>query len=267
MDPIRPSAAGYWIGGGILVVSVAASVVILVQAAFGFIGNIDEFDRVGVGESETIELDDGEWVIYWEPDVGTTFADETLADFDIEVSPADAGESDADDLLVGPRSESETYSDGAREGYSIGDFHVAEAGDYVISVGQGDSQLSGSDESDFTATDGEIAIGRPLFESVFVRIGLSFLIGAAGFIVGLIIMIVTAVRRGKAKRSRFPPNPYGFGTPPPVYPAGAAGPSPAPGYGMPPPSGGAQPWGPPPSSPAPTPPPLDEQWPPTSPIS
>ena len=74
MEPIKPSAAGYWIGGGIILVSAAAAVFILVQSVFGFIGNIDEFDRVSLGESETLELDEGEWVVYWEPDGGTTFA-------------------------------------------------------------------------------------------------------------------------------------------------------------------------------------------------
>lgn len=277
LDPL-PSAAGYWIGGGVMVVGAAIAVVLFIQSVFGFVGKIDDLDRIAVPGEDTLELDDGEWVIYWEPVGDTSVIIEDVTTFDIAIQPAEGTEGSGDDILVAPRDTYETYSDGTYAGYSIADFRISEPGDYRISVEY--DTFGATDFDSSFQRDGSIAIGRPLFSGLLRGAAWGAVIGGLSFIVGLVLLIVTGVRRGKAKRARFPRPGYQPGAfpptgyaPPPGY--GAAGyppPTGAPAPAWPPPTGGAPATGaPPPPLPPPRTPPQapPDEWPepPTSPIS
>lgn len=294
LDPL-PSPLGYWIGGGIMVVAVAVAVVVFVQSVFGFVGKIDDLDRIAVPGEDTLELGEGDWVIYWEPVGDSTVVSETLGDFDITVEPVSGTEGTSDDVLVAPRDSTETYSDGSLSGYSIADFRIDEAGDYRIRVAYDSFGVEDPTANPFLR-DGSIAVGRPLFSGLVTGLGIGALIGGVGFVVGLVLIIVTGVRRGKAKRARFPasgyqpaygapggyPPPGGYAPPGSYPPPGASSPPgypPQPGVGAPgswpPPTGAPAPAAPapgPPPSPPPSPPPPppgagDDRPPPASPIS
>ena len=82
---------------------------------------------------------------------------------------------------------------GGNEGQSLYEFNAPTSGAYTIEASTvGEPGLRSGDQ---------IAIGRPLFDGG--RIGWvlgSIALGAVSFLVGLVILIVTIVRRSRARR-------------------------------------------------------------------
>jgi hypothetical protein len=144
-------------------------------------------------------------------------------------------------------SVSETYDAGGRHGRKVGKFYASRTGRYELSVGDGGSN-----------GPGQIAIGRRSPVGALAVLGFAILGGIAAVIVGIILIIVGAVRRSRSNRPPTVgyPGAGGWGTPPPGAPGagGWAGPPPpgapgAGGWGQPATSGG---WAPPPGAPGPT---------------
>ena len=63
-DSGRPSSLGFWLGGLLVAGGIIGGVVWGVVNGIGFSDAIDDFERVPVGEVGTIELDEGDFVVY-----------------------------------------------------------------------------------------------------------------------------------------------------------------------------------------------------------
>jgi len=160
---------------------------------------------------------------------------------------------------VGYPSTTYTYDINGNHGEALYEFRAPTAGAYTIEASTvGEPGLRSGDR---------VAIGRPLFDgSQIGGILGSLALGAISFLVGLVVLIVTIVRRSRVKRrpamTYGGPSPYGgapYGGPQPGaapgYPQvpGAWSAPQAPGWGAPP--AGPQPppggWPPPTAPPAP----------------
>jgi hypothetical protein len=241
----RVSSAGYWIGGGILVVGCGVAIIWFAVAIVGLINAPDDFERIRVPGKEVVTLDDGDWTIYFE---SSTNRDLSYGQPSVDVT-APNGRA----INVQYSTDSYSYSVGGNHGEALYEFHASTPGAYTIeATAVGEPGLRGGDQ---------IAIGRPLFSGG--RIGSilgSVALGAVSFLVGLVVLIVTIVRRSRARRRPNyapyqPPyggGPYGgaptggpYGGPPLGAPPGWGQPGPANG-GWPPPAGPPAPaWSPP----------------------
>lgn len=226
------SPAGYWIGGAILLVGSLVAVVWFALAVLDLVDAPEDFDRIAVPGSTVLTLDDGTWMIYQE----YPGADEGL----YRRTPPSVAVIDPEGRPVSlrPVSSSFTYSIGGHDGVALHEFTARRAGAYTIDV-----EVVGEPASFGSQT---VAVGRPLFDIGDLGSVLgSLALGAASFVVGMVVLIVTIVRRGRG-RPRVqpvgpPPGYGGYGYAP--YGGPPAGPPP---YGGPP--------GGPPSGPPPTPP-------------
>jgi hypothetical protein len=260
----KVSSAGYWIGGGILLVGCSIAIVWFIVAIVGLVNAPDDFQRISVPGSDTVTLGEGDWIIYYETGY--------IVDRSYNPPSVDVTGPDGRSINVQYSSDSYTYTVGGSQGDSLYQFSASAPGAYTIDASTvGEPGLRSGDQ---------IAVGRPLFDGGRVGgiIG-SIAIGAVSFLVGLVILIVTIVRRGRARRRPAyvpyqppygggPPGggPYGgpSGGPPPTGGPGWGAPAPAPGGpgwgapapapGWPPPAPGSSPW----RAPGTTPPPPDE---------
>ena len=247
------SPAGYWIAGGILLIGCGAAIVWFVLAIVGQINAPDDFDRIAIPGTKTLTLDEGEWVVYYE----------STLDWGSYYTPPSVTVSDARGRDVALRyHSSSSYTQGGRRGESLWSFDAPTSGAYTIDVATVGEPVS--------TRGGQIAVGRPLFSGGAVASILgSIALGAVSFIAGLVVLIVTIVRRGRAKRPL--PGPYGSGAHggvPGMVPYGGPSPygSPSAPAGWPPPAPAAPSWPPPPGPPPPStpgPPPPPEPPPPS----
>lgn len=254
----RPGAAGLWIGGLLIVAGVVLGIVMVVAGAVGMKRTVDDFQRVSSEVGGTITIDrPGRYIVFYErPDLTDGLSFSIAPSLRIE-DPN--GASVPLDYVAG----SETYEIGSRHGRRIGRFAAVETGTYRIVTRE-----FGTDGGSLRGY-GEFAIGRrsPLAVALPRILGGVFL-GLALGVIGGVLMIVTGVRRSRARRP--PATPLGGWAPPPAggwaAPAGTTWtPTGAPGWGTGTAAGGwAAPSPPvawPPGAAAPAPP---AAWPPGS---
>jgi hypothetical protein len=228
-DPIRPRALWYWIGALLIVAGVVGAVAWFVLGLMSLDETVDDFERVALPGGGSVTLDDaGEYVVYAEAS-GTT----PLRPSGITVTGPD-GEPVATEVYSG----SVTYGFGGRSGIAVSTFSADEPGQYVVET---TSALSAGAET--------LAVGPSIGGDLLGAILGGFAIGAIGVLTGVVVLIVTGVRRGRAKRARRPPTPppSSWGQAPPTW--GSPPQAGVPGWGQPPPPGSPPP--PPPSSPPP----------------
>jgi hypothetical protein len=194
---LKPGIGGYLIGGALVGVAIIASGVLAFWGAFELIGAFDDFDRVAVDEPTTLTLDIGTYDVYLVGsgvDEGTDFtaSDLRITDPNGETRP----------VLV--RSDppvtttEETYAPRLS-------FDAPTDGEYTFEP---------SPDADRSAEIDELAVGpdtEDLAEDLvpwFIGAGVVFLVGS---VAGGVLMIVTGVRRGKAKRAAraWSPGPQG----------------------------------------------------------
>lgn len=256
----KVSPAGYWIAGAIFLVGGIAALVWFVVVIVGAINAPNDFARVRVPGQMRVELGTGEWYLYHEAPGIQDSRGSFPAPNVVVTDPA------GDKVLIRSSGTSYNYETTDHEGESIGSFEARTAGVYTVEV------------SGTAAPGRSVAVGRSLFSGAVPGILGSIGLGAVAFLVALVLLIVTLVRRGKAKRARalatgypggsaglggYPapgyPNP---GYPNPSYPAPAY---PAPAYPAPAPSTPPPPSAPPapqapPAPPAPQTPPASPGW-------
>jgi hypothetical protein len=265
--PVAPARklpkAGIWWAIGIFVVTAIVGIVMIVLAFGSLISAIGDFEDLPPNEVVTVTVDEGEWTLWGSTPSGSAF-------FSTNVAVEDPNGNAVDVDYTGDFT-ADVDTDG-RNWEFIGSFDADVSGPYRVLV-------DGPPGTEVRI--GQVPIGRFL--------GLLFggiAIGAVGFIVALVLLIVTLVRRSRAKKqlaggpgmpppyvapvpgSYPPPAPGGYGGPPPA-PGGYGGPPPAPGgYPEPgstsvPPPGAVPP--PPPDVVAPSAPPADPYAPPPAP--
>ena len=73
--PLKPGVAGYWIGGGLILIGIVGAIVWLVFGLMRITSAIDEFERVPADGGGTITLDDDRpYVVYIEDGSTSRFA-------------------------------------------------------------------------------------------------------------------------------------------------------------------------------------------------
>lgn len=174
---IRPSTAWYWIAAGVGLVCLLVGIVLIVRTAITFVDKIDDFQRVDVPGTATVQLDEGSYTVYAEDGFFGEFA----------VSCADIEIRDPRERTVElrPYSSRVTYDSSGHEGVARCSFRADAAGIYRVSA----SRASGT-----------IAIGPGLGAGLVGGAVGGILLMVAGGLFALVTIIVTAVRRGNARR-------------------------------------------------------------------
>lgn len=165
---IRPKARWFWIGGGIMVLGIVGSIAFGIFSFLGISDKVDDFARVSPG-SDTIRIEStGEYVIYAED--GSSFAT-------VEVVTPDGEPVSTERYLTGLE-----YDFNGRSGQAVATFDADDTGRYTIT------------------TDTDIAIGRSIAGDLIRTVAGPFAIAGLSFLVGLIVIIVTAVKRSGSKK-------------------------------------------------------------------
>jgi len=199
---LEPGVAGYWIGGALVVIGIVGAIVWFVVGLLGIVDAVEGFERVPADGGGTVTLDaDTEYVIYLEDGASSRFGPS------VRVGLTDPSGVAVDLDRYGSDF---NYDFGGHAGTALFTFRSTEDGDY---------ELSAESSSSFA----EVAVGRSVAGDLVWTIAMPFVIGGIGFLVGVIILIVTLVRRSGDKRRRAaesqPAPPFtGVPGPPPGFP-------------------------------------------------
>jgi hypothetical protein len=228
----RPSAAGWVIGAILISVAVIVGIVGFAIGGLRLVEASNEFDDLRPGHN-TVTLSSGTYAVWERVGAFTSLSQVSIT------SPSGT------EVAVRPGgSIGSTYPYGDDEYREIGTFRAPEPGGYDVEVrSSGVARVGGS----------ELAIG-PTYDQIFSD-ALPWLLGAIGIaavlsIAGVIVLIITGVRRSRWTRQQRPA--YAVGPPGPGF--GSTGPGFGPtGPGFVPPPGVAPPGpsAPGPSAPAP----------------
>lgn len=231
--PKGPGKSGYLVGAAIIVLGGILGVVLLVVGfssvvkAFSFPQEVNSDGSIAVNHT-------GNFIVYT---IGPQFEGTSTA-FHPTVSVTSP---DGTPVFAGDYTSGRSTSRGTREANAVATFTAPQTGRYVV-------------------TSSDLAPGETLGVGNGTKvqggmIALGFAVGGLSFLVGIVVLIVTAARRSRAKPRPMMPaygaqgyGPPGYGnpgygpapgTPPPSY-------GPPPGHGPPP---AANPWATPPASP------------------
>lgn len=228
-NPKLPKA-GFWWALGIFIVTAIVGVVMII-ISIGTIANaIGDFRRIDVPGTSALQLDTGEyWVFAGTP--GSSSASALLVDVVVTAPDGSTVRLSSDFNTYNADSNGTNYT-------SLGKFKVDRAGTYEFET---------DGPSSATLRVGKLPIGK--FVGLLVG---GIAIGALGFLIALVLLIVTFVRRSSAKKRLAAAYPGAYGTPPPYVPPtqGAVAPP-----VMPPPSPAPPTMPPPQATPPSTPPP------------
>lgn len=263
-----PGKVGIWIGSLLIVGGIVLGIVLVVAGARSLFDGFDELQRIPINAGGTVTIEEaGEQSVYAERAEGrggVSFNSSTSSLFRPDIDILVTGP-DGQDVTFRYAGGSETYTYDGREGVLIGAFDADQPGDYRIRTILPDGVVPYTD----------LAVGEGMVLDGVLGILGGVFGGGIVVVIGLVILIISLVRRSGAKRRRTqaigpygPGGPYGGGpaggwaAPPGYAPQPGAYP-PAPGYG---PGSGAPGWAPPPVPPAP---PANEgqSWPPPPPVS
>ena len=170
------SRAGYWIGGLLVTVGVLGGIAWAVLTGAHLVSTIDEFQHVQIPGREQVRLEARKYVLY----VEGPGADEQVPPIDVQVSDA-ARESQ---LPIARYGGSLTYSFNTT-GSAVATVTAPRAGLYSV------------------RTDGpegyQLAIGESIGGNLVRTVVGTLLIGAVFGIAGIVLLIVTGVRRSRAR--------------------------------------------------------------------
>lgn len=227
-----PGVAGYVIGTLLIIAGIVGGIVWGATKIVALQDTIDDFDRAPVDEVRTFDLDEGDYVVYGERGGGEAIS-ATLADFHIRPEGEEGG-----DLEVERYVTEFTFDDGNRPLRAEFTFEIDDAGSYEI---QGDSVPGGATT---------VAVGPSVAGDLVSAVVGAIVIVGIGVVAGIVLLIVTGVRRRRFRQRGWqntwnqpgttpggwnpPPPTGGYGAPPT---SGAWNPPPPPGGGYPPPPG------------------------------
>lgn len=207
MARIEPGRTGFVVGAAIIVVGVVAGVVLLATGILSAIGTLPKFTtEFAPGAQQTVRIESsGTWSLY----AGGNGA--TQASGDCVIRSPEGQEVSADTTTTALN-----FTRKSRQWYWLSNFTVTSTGTYQFEC---------------TGTNGidRFAIGeKPNVSGFAGRLAGGIIAVAAlpciGFVTGLTLIIITAVRRASARtklrQSAYPPGPVGYpgpGTQPPPY--------------------------------------------------
>lgn len=267
VTPKKKRRAGIWIGLALILAGIVLGIALVAGGISSATDTVKGYQRVPMAGGGSISITEpGTYRIFMEFD-GASEGSQAAPRVFVTVQGPNGP------VAVLPDSTGESYSMAGHEGRKLGKFEASSPGSYQI------RPISRDGNADF----GEIAIGKkgPLGSAAAIAAGVLGGLALAG--IGIVVIIVSAVRSGRRATPMAPPPGYGGGWGAAPYPAGGPG-APVPGWGAPgwspPPPGVGGPasgppgWVPPPTvPPAAPPPPAGPQWvapappPPTTPTS
>ena|SRR5215475_12748606 len=183
-QPIRPSRIWYWVSGAILtgaVVLIVLGVVSMISVA----RKVDGFQRVPApGQAEVTFAEPGGYTLYLEgPGISDASDPGTVH---VEVTPTGAGPPPS----VSSYSDDLSYIISDHEGRAVATIQIGHAGTYLLSIGE-------PTRPGVTAAAVGGSIGRGIVASVVLLVTATLILIPVGLVVG----IVTAVRRRRARRA------------------------------------------------------------------
>jgi hypothetical protein len=224
---VRPPVWWFVVAGGLALAGIVGAVVLWVTGVMRLTDRVDDFTRIGVPGSGEVSIDDpGGYSIYHE--YFGAASDGFGATPGVTVTDPSGAE-----VALRSYTSSVTYDFGSHEGEGVYTFEAEQAGTYQVTT-TGDS----------TST---IAVGPGIGRGLVSSIVGGFVVGAIGVIGGIVLAIVTGVRRGRSRRML---NAARWGRPGPPGAPGGWGAPPGAGWSQPPP-GPAGPGGPPGPPPGP----------------
>lgn len=182
------SRAGYWLGGGLIVAGISGALAWLVVLLLAVSFDIDGWLRVGVPANTSVGLEAREYVVYYE---SSTAADEPVPPVRVQIFDAQ----NESEVPVRPYRGSFTYDVG-RQGAALGTFTAPRRGLYRI-VTTTESQAT---DANIALGDGIGSVGR----QIVLAIAGSIVIGTVLGLAGLILLIMTGVRRSRIPRAAAP---------------------------------------------------------------
>lgn len=208
----QPGKAGLWVGAILLVVGIFGGFGLILVGALDIVRGLVDAPGVAIGESEELQLSAQRYELYLFSEGGGTLPTSNPT---VTVTP-----SRGDEVAVGPPTPGADAGSSAFR--SIGTFTIDEAGAYDVAVA----------DIDGTSSAVTVRVGQDfnsLVESSGVWILAGLVVGATGFVVGLIVLIVTVRRRSNARRATQAAW-AGYAATPPGYPTMGQ----PPGWGVPP---------------------------------
>lgn len=220
--PQKPKGAiGIWIGVLVIIAGIVLGIVLVVAGAKSLLNGFGDLQRVPINGGGVVRIEEaGTQTIYAErpsTSSGTSFSSGSFNTFAPDVAVRVIGPGESGDVVVNTGGAQETYTYDGRDGVSIGTFYASAPGTYRIVT-----QLQ--DGSSWNM----IAVGTGLELSGIGAILGGVFGGGLVVLIGIVLVIVFAVRRSRSKKRLQPASPY-----PSAYnPAGAGWPA-APGYAPP----------------------------------
>ncbi|HEX2578462.1 MAG TPA: hypothetical protein VHK88_19105 [Aquihabitans sp.] len=212
----KPGRIGFWVGGALIAIGFVFGAILLVDGVRSMADTVEGYQRVPLPEGGAVLLDEpGTYRVYFEADG----ADEGAGSPGAVTILDPSGER----LMLEADAIDETYALSGFTGRKIGSFRAAVAGRYELRTVLTDGGGAGSSRA-------ALAVGRRSSTGSVLTILGGVFGGLAILAVGVVVLIVSGVRRGRANAARY---------------AGA----PMPGWGEP--VGGPPGWGPPGSTAAP----------------
>lgn len=156
---------------------VLVGIVLMVRSAIGFVDTIEDFERIEAPGTSSIDLEEGSYTVYAESDLFGRVA-VTCGDLQIR-GPGERM------VELEPYSSSVTYTASGHHGFARCSFHADVTGTYRVIT---------------STSSGTIAIGPGLGAGLIGGLLVGILLMVVGGLFALITIIVTAVRRGKARR-------------------------------------------------------------------
>lgn len=171
-DEIRPKKTGIWIGISLMVLSFIVTGAGIAIGLVGLFSDLGNYDQLEAGTSVVLELDQGDYTVFTEDNSSSTVTivgDDGPVEFDR------------------PSGTSNYTADGS-QWYSALSFDVKQAGSFEVT----------------NEGPGRISIGPPFGGRIAKAILLPMLVGFLMFLGGLVLLVVTLMRRRKARQQLNP---------------------------------------------------------------
>lgn len=219
-----PSKAGYWIGAVLMALGVIGGIALIGFGAKSLSDTVNSFRRVDAASGGAVSFSaTGRYYAYYER-VGIKDRSDLPP---VRITLSRGGQSETLTSNSGRSGADEHYHIGDHEGVRIGAFTVRQSGQYRVTV---------NGEPGGSATD-QIAFGKGSIVRGLVGVIGGLLGGGLLGLIGLVVLITTAVRRSSHRKRLAavgygPGPPGGYGAPPAWPPASPGAPAPWPPPGQ-----------------------------------
>jgi hypothetical protein len=180
----RPSVLGYVAAVLLFLAGVIGGITLIVVGVQSYVDRIEGFERFSVPGSTRVELDEGGHSIYFErPGLDDV---DPIPRLSATVTPADGGAP----LPLDDYDTDVSYQVSGHDGRGVFTFPVDDPGTYVV-------RADGS--------GGELAVGRGVGSRWVGSVIAGVALIGLGPLLGLVLAVVTFLRRSRAKRGAAPP--------------------------------------------------------------